>query len=314
VHLSRLTKSPAAESFPNSPFPPAAGASSTTARDAPQGSTDPEEVDISQHFFTPGNDVGRQFQRQLQQMMVGNSSPGSITNNAQDSPFATADLSFLQDQQRQQRPQPQQQGQAGVGMGTGMGMGLGDGGEDPFSRILQQMMAGGGGPGGGGGGGGTNGLPPGLAAMFGGASAQAQQAPSQTDQYGYMWKIVHAVFALALGIYITSVTAFSGSRLARTTSGFVDSSGNGAVDVGVRFFWVFATAELVLQSSRFFVERGRVGRSGLLGTVAGFLPEPYQGYLGLVGRYSGIWNTVVQDAMVVIFVLGCVAWWKEVVR
>ena len=191
-------------------------------------------------------------------------------------------------------------------------MGMGEGGEDPLSRILQQMMAGGGGPGGAGG---IDGLPPGLAAMFGGsAGAEATQAPSQTDKHGYVWKIVHAVFALALGIYITSMTAFSGSRLSRTTSGFVHGSGNGAVDVGVRFFWVFATAELVLQSSRFFLERGRTSRSGLLGTVAGFLPEPYRGYLGLVGRYSGIWNTVVQDAMVVIFVLGCVAWWRGAVR
>lgn len=245
-------------------------------------------------------------------MMMGNGSPGS-NNNAQDSPFVTSDFSFLQDQQRQG------QGQGGMGMGmgmgTGMGMSMGDGVEDPLSRILQQMMAGGSGPGGGGG---ADSLPPGLAAMFGGggggSGTQAQQAPGQTDKYGYLWKIVHAVFALALGIYITSVTAFSGSRLSRTTSGFVDGPGNGAVDVGVRFFWVFATAELVLQSSRFFVERGRVSRSGLLGTVAGFLPEPYRGYLGLVGRYSGIWNTVVQDAMVVIFVLGCVAWWKGAAR
>lgn len=241
-------------------------------------------------------------------MTMGTGSPGG-DNNAQGSPFATPDFSFLQDQQRQQRQQGQQQGQAGMGMG--MGMGMGDGGEDPLSRIIQQMMAGGGGPGGGGG---ADGLPPGLAAMFGGGGGQAQQAGGQTDRYGYMWRIVHAVFALALGIYIASVTAFSGSRLERTTSGFVDGSGTSTVDVGVRFFWVFATAELVLQSSRFFVERGRASQSGLLGTVAGFLPEPYRGYLGLVGRYSGIWNTVVQDAMVVVFVLGCVAWWKGEVR
>lgn len=241
-------------------------------------------------------------------MMMGNGSPGTY-NAAHESPFATPDFSFLQDQQRQ--GQGQGQGQGGMGMGTGMGMG--DGAEDPLSRILQQMMAGGGGPGGGSG---ADSLPPGLAAMFGGGGGtgtQAQQAPGQIDKAGYLWKIVHAVFSLALGIYVTSVTAFSGSRLSRTTSGFVDGTGNGAVDVGVRFFWAFATAELVLQSSRFFMERGRVSRSGLLGTVAGFLPEPYRGYLGLVGRYSAIWNTVVQDAMVVIFVLGCVAWWKGAV-
>ncbi len=181
--------------------------------------------------------------------------------------------------------------------------------EDPLSRILQSMM-GGMGEGGSSSPGRSDGLPPGLATLLG-ASAPAEQGAGAQEEYGYIWKIVHAAFALSLAVYIARMTAFSGSRLSRTKVGFIDGSIRD--DLGVRFFWIFATAELVLQSSRFFIERGRATQSGLLGTVAGFLPEPYKGYLGLVGRYSGIWNTVVQDAMIVIFVLGCVAWWKGTV-
>jgi len=203
--------------------------------------------------------------------------------NMQDNPFA------MPGQQRQQQQQQQQQG----------GMGAGGGEEDPMLRMLQQMM--GGMPGGAAVNGGADGLPPGLAAMFGGGAPQAADG----NKYSYIWKIVHAIFALTLGVYVTAMTTFTGSRFSRTTS-FID--GAGVDDGGARIFWVFATAELVLQSTRFFIEQGRTSQSGVLGMVAGFLPEPWKGYVGLVGRYSGIWNTVVEDAMVVVFVLGVVAW------
>ncbi len=190
-------------------------------------------------------------------------------------------------------------------------------------RMLQQMMGGGMGPGprgmmGEGGGEGDGGLPPGLAAMLGGGGGGGMgMGMNGTPQNGeeatgaYWWKIVHAIFALSLGVYITSMTSFSGSKVARAGAGFVDEGGVVGV-VGVRFFWVFATAELVLQSGRFFVERGRLagGKGGWMGMVMGVLPEPWKGYLGLVRRYGGIWTTVVEDAMVVVFVLGLKAWWK----
>ena len=185
-----------------------------------------------------------------------------------------------------------------------------EGGEDPMMQMLQQMMMGGGGGGmpgsGGNGAGDAGGLPPGLAAMLGGGGGGLGgmgPAPARPDDtYASVWKIVHAVFALALGVYMTSATAFSGSRFSRTES--VQG------EMGVRFFWAFATAELVLQSTRFFLERGRISQGGLLGTVGGLLPEPYKGYVALVSRYSSIYTTVVEDAMVVVFVLGVVAWWR----
>ena len=199
---------------------------------------------------------------------------------------------------------------AGPGIpGHGEGGDGGGGNEDPMMRMLQQMM--GGMPGGGGGGMGdpNSGFPPALAAMLGGGgtgpenTASAQQEDSA---YGYMWTVIHALFAFSLGIYATCVTPYNGSRLARSTVAGITET------LPVQFFWVFATAELVLQSTRYFLEKGKSVQRGILWTVSGFLPDPWRGYVGLVSRYSGIYTRLVEDAMAIVFVLGVVAWWHGV--
>lgn len=177
-------------------------------------------------------------------------------------------------------------------------------------KMLQQLM-GGGVPGADGQqpGEGDGGLPPGLAAMLGAGGMAGipgmRPAAQKEDTYGYLWKIVHAIFALVLGIYVTASShAFTGD----VTRGGIEGLGH---EGGVNVFWVFATAELVLQSSRFFLEKG--GSSplgGWIGIVGNMLPEPWRGYLTLAARYSGIWSTVVEDGMVIVFVVGLVAWWK----
>lgn len=160
--------------------------------------------------------------------------------------------------------------------------------------------------------GGEGGLPPGLAAMMGaggmGKSGMGRAQTEQEDTYGYLWNIVHAVFALILGIYVTATShAFNGDI---SRGGIAGAEHEGAVNV----FWLFATAELVLQSSRFFLEKGTGSQlGGWIGIVGNMLPEPWRGYVRLAARYSGIWSTVVEDGMVVVFVLGCVAWWKGAV-
>jgi len=176
--------------------------------------------------------------------------------------------------------------------------------------MLQQMMAGGGG-------GDPNnpqvppGMPPGLAQMFAGMG-QSEPAPPASSS-AYIWRIVHALFSLALALYITLTTSFTGSKLARSqaveSSSWADDEGVPAATLA-HFFYAFATFEVVLQSSRYFLERGQLPPSGLLGSVAQILPEPYAGYVRVVGRYSVIWRTVVADAMVVVFVLGASAWWR----
>jgi hypothetical protein len=182
----------------------------------------------------------------------------------------------------------------------GMGMGGAPGADDPMMKMLQQMM--GGVPSEG-----PNGMPsfPGMAGMPG----MTDQSAAGMDPYAYLWRIVHAVFALGLGFYIALTTPFTGTRISREQSGMAYMSEDSELSsASVHFFWIFATAEVLLQTSRFFLEKGRVQQGGIMGVVMGFLPEPYKGYLGLVTRYSRIWTTVSGDAMVLVFVLGVCAW------
>jgi len=167
-------------------------------------------------------------------------------------------------------------------------------------RMLQQMMdnsaangAGESGP-----------LPPGLADLFSAAQQdQRQSVPSSNS--AALWRIVHAICSFALAVYVVVTSSFTGSKVARVVSRFGEGD-----RFASRLFLYFATVEVVLQSGRYFVEKGQLPQSGLMGALSRLLPEPYAGYVRLAGRYSVIWTTLVADAMVVVFVLGVVAWWK----
>ena len=159
-------------------------------------------------------------------------------------------------------------------------------------------------------------LPPGLAALLGsrppgvgfspdsGSSASSGESVNEVS-----WKILHALSAVMLATYMAILTPFSGSQSPKATRASKDGMG----DYDQRLFWIFATAELLLQSGRFFLEGGKGEQSGWMGTVARMLPKPWSGYAALLSRYSRIWTTIVEDAMVVVFVLGCVAWWNGAV-
>jgi hypothetical protein len=182
-------------------------------------------------------------------------------------------------------------------------MGAPGGGEDPMMKMLQQMM-GGGMPGEG-----PGGMPsfPGMPGM--GMPGQQGAEAAVTDPYAYLWRIVHAVFALALGLYIAFTAEFTGTKLERDMSGIkATTGGNGWGQSSIRFFYIFATAEVLLQTSRFYLEKGVVQQGGILGMVMGFLPQPWKGYLALMLRYGRIWTTVSGDAMVCVFVLGVCSW------
>jgi len=164
--------------------------------------------------------------------------------------------------------------------------------------LLQQML---GDTAGGGAGGDAPPLPPGLADLFSAARADdATTAPGSGAAAA--WRIVHAVFALALAAYVAVAGGFGGARAGRD----VQVEGQPPS----RLFVVFATGEVLLQSARFFVEKGRLPPSGVLGALSRMLPQPWAGYVRVVGRYSVIYSTLVADAMVVIFVLGVFAWWN----
>ncbi|QSZ33094.1 hypothetical protein DSL72_002679 [Monilinia vaccinii-corymbosi] len=247
---------------------------------------DPEEVDISNHYYEPQSRTplprsqsnGRAQEQinddQLRQMMLG-MDPGSLGGEPGENPFGGA---------------PGQNPFAGF---PGMGPLGEEGAGDPTMEVLQQMMRGMGGPPGEGQGG--------ISDM--GMQGQAEAAAA--DPYAYIWRVVHAAFALSLGLYIALTTSFTGTKYAREASALTN---NGLNADSVHFFWIFATAEVVLLTSRFYLEKGNALPAGMMGTVMGFLPEPWKGYLGAVLRYQRIWGTVSGDAMVCVFVLGACAW------
>ncbi|ESZ90218.1 hypothetical protein SBOR_9404 [Sclerotinia borealis F-4128] len=260
--------------------------SSSSAALSPRDHADPDEVDISNHYYEPqsraplpGSQSNRPAQQQinddqLRQMMLGMDT-GSLGGTPDQNPFA-----------------------AFPGMGAS---GEEGGANDPMMQMLQQMMGGMGGPPGEG----QAGMPsfPGMPGM--GMPGQAQAAA--VDPYAYIWRIVHAAFALSLGLYIALTTSFTGTKYAREASGL---SNNGLSADSVHFFYIFATAEVALLTSRFYLEKGNAMPAGVIGMVMGFLPEPWKGYLGMVMRYGRIWGTVSGDAMVCVFVLGACAWWR----
>jgi len=251
------------------------------ASSAPKAATvadDPDEVDISDHPYTSKN--------------------ASQSGTPRQGGAAQADP--LQQAMMQMQAQQAQQAQAG-------------GEEDPMAKMMQQLM------------GMQGGMDPNdpnamggdlpqmaqmLSTMMGGGGLMGGGAGQQpSNGSAYLWRIVHAISALVIAIYIAFTTTFSGSKLARTGDMFVQDASYG---LGAKPFYIFGTAELVLQTSRYFMEKGQLQGGGILATIAnsGFVPEPYAQLIRTVGRYSTIYTTIVSDAMVVVFVLGTVAWWK----
>ena len=169
--------------------------------------------------------------------------------------------------------------------------------DDPMMQMMQQMLspAGDQQPG-------SGDFPSGLAGLFGGGVRQEQAQGQNVSSADYIWRIVHTIFSFLLGLYASSVFAFTGSKLARDA--YVDRQ------LAPRVFWVFATAELMLQSARYFVDKGRLPPSSTLGKFAAMLPPPYANYLRILSRYSIIYTTVVSDVLMIVFVLGAMAWWK----
>ncbi|KAI9844365.1 MAG: hypothetical protein M1838_002210 [Thelocarpon superellum] len=197
---------------------------------------------------------------------------------------------------------------------------------DPMMQLMQQMM-GGEGAGGADGGLGGSGAPPGLAeflAQAGGGVSQAQSGPDNS----YVWRIIHAVCALTLGLVAITSIHFSGSLSQRNaptityTPSLVSPTSPLAIlntlasSIATNPFLGFTTMELVLQSARFFIEKSRLlpstasPPSAMLNTVLPLIPPPYRAWVEVASRYAVIYSTVMADAMLLVFVLGVGAWWN----
>ncbi|KAF3350434.1 BTB/POZ domain-containing protein 1 [Verticillium dahliae VDG2] len=190
------------------------------------------------------------------------------------------------------------------------------GDEDPMMKMLSQMMAGGGLPGGADG----SPFPPGFPGFPGMPGAAGQQAQASSSSADYLWRVLHAVFALTLGLYIVATTHFTGAKAQRertalaltypTASDDVVGEVNRMEEGREVFFWMFATAEALLITTRMFLLKGRPAEAGIVWTVAAFLPGPWRGWVETALRYGNVFASVRRDILVCVFVLGVVAWVK----
>ncbi|OJD31845.1 sad1 interacting factor 1 protein [Diplodia corticola] len=286
--ITSLSGRPAPAVEDASPAPPAKLSSAepppTTTAAAAHDSADPPEVDISEHYYQPAP----------RRLPPSSGASGASTPfgpaSGRDSPFAGGGAMDSDPMMRMMQQMMQGGDQAG---GGGAGGGAQGGGEDPMMKMMQAMMGmnGGGAPGG-----------------------QTAEAQKQATGSAYVWRVVHAVFSFGLAAYVALTSTFDGSKLGRVKGGsFTHLDDDDAGAAGRRLFYIFATVEVLLQTTRFFVEKGRLQHGGIMGTLATVLPEPFAGYVRLAGRYSVIYTTVVADAMVVVFVLGVMAWWQGAV-
>lgn len=207
-----------------------------------------------------------------------------------------------------------------LGLDPRAGAGAGADSDNPLLQLFNQMMTSAGAT--------PGGFPP--PDMMGGLGANpstaipqqqatATAATPSVDTYATTWRLLHLALSVGLGLYLvlsagSSNTGFTGSREDRDRAAVASADGIPDLldgDVNGRrhfFFWAFATAEAVLITSRFFLDRARPSPSGLLWTVAGLLPSPYRAYAESVLRYGQIFSTVRSDLLVCVFILGVSTW------
>lgn len=273
-----------------------------------QQHSDPDEVDISQHYYAPQTTA-----RPLPSM---DHTPGATPPEAD----ALRQLMMAVDRSGGAGNHSSGPGRplhpASMEDGPSNPPGMED---DTMVRMMMQMMggpAGGGPPFGPGAQGGGGALP------FGEPQQQQQQRAAgpqmqqmQPDRYALLWRFLHTAAALGLGLYIALWTGFTGAQTERERVEARARGGGGGeeeeeerLDPRRRFFWAFATAEAVLLTTRFFVDRGRARPGGFLWSLAGFLPRPFRGNVEAVLRYGPMFSTVRSDILVCIFVLGGCSW------
>ncbi|KAM0815252.1 hypothetical protein AB5N19_01046 [Seiridium cardinale] len=294
----------------STPPPQSTAAPSSQTPNNQNSHDDPEEVDISQHYYAPQQrprgPEASMSESQLRQMMRGFEGPGSGAGTPPPggNPFLNPS--------------------GGADLPPGM-EGLAD---DPMMKIMQQMMGGagfGGGPGGGNPFAGT-----GMEGLFGGGGPeglQAQQAAAVTDKSANIWRLLHAVFALGLGLYIALTTTFTGAQTERELGSLSTSATTGTKpydDFGdvaegaasieqtrAYFFYLFTSIEAVLLTTRYFLDKHRAPPSGIIWTISGFLPGQLGSGIRHALRYGETFSTVRSDALVCVFVLGVCCWLRS---
>lgn len=233
---------------------------------------DPPDVILSEHHYQPAS---KSRSSTPQQRRLGKEVSTTFSLDPHGGPSEEEEL----------REILAQYGAGGAQGGQLPGMG---GANDPIMALMQQMM----------------GMPPmGAQGESGMNEAQPMQQQSQ-DKWGGLWKLLHTLGALFLAIWSLKLAGlgseFDGSLKQRELATYTNPN----------FFYYFATMELVLQSSRFFIEKGKPPPGSMLGMIGQILPPKIGNYFITIARYSVILTTVMSDAFVVVFVLGMAAWWN----
>ncbi|CAI2169299.1 11879_t:CDS:2 [Funneliformis geosporum] len=137
---------------------------------------------------------------------------------------------------------------------------------------------------------------------FGGASQQ------QLDLQSKLWQVIHFGTIILLGGLLASVE-FLREKGAWTR--FYRLNYERPEDIiatesipYMRVFWYFITVELILQSSRMFFQQDRVFQGSTLGQFASKLPAPFSDVLTVLLRYNLIWNSLLEDICILVFIVG----------
>lgn len=113
------------------------------------------------------------------------------------------------------------------------------------------------------------------------------------------WTLIHVLSSLLLALY---VGLHRGNKIAFNDDESVEASVEAASPA--RLLWYFATLELVLQSSRFFLEHKLPPPPSKIAGYASLLPQPFAGYIITGLRYLRIIKTIAQDFCILLFIAG----------
>lgn len=247
-------------------------ASNVTPASTQLSTDDPAEVDISEHFYKPSQHVR---QRATPTPNIPSTGFGREPSQIDDDIFRAMALGMAPSQGV---PQTGSHPFSAFSDLNGLE------GDDPMMAMMQKMI-------------GANGSTPSLPS---GQSFDISRQDAPASAYAYVWRIVHAVFAISLSIYIASTTGFSGTKLSREQGALGGGSGNAKQ--------LFFIGEAILLATRFAVKGEEDRQAGIFGMLMTFIPQPWKGYLVWVLRYTTVFKTLSEDALTIIFVLGAACW------
>lgn len=142
------------------------------------------------------------------------------------------------------------------------------------------------------------GPPPGAAGAGPTSSPQALGVTRSSLIADLSWTVIHIVSSLLLALRI----GLHRGNVLLNEDGSVDAAAS--LGSPTKFLWYFATLELVLQSSRFFLEARLPPPPSKIASYASLLPQPFAGYIITGLRYIRIVRVIAQDFCILLFIAG----------